>query len=438
MNYSQHVPLRVLLTCKYLPPESEGGGALTVHALTQALAREGVDVTVLKARWPSESREDRWPEFDVVETAYRDRFDYRARGMPDFYGHLAAKMFNHRSYRRALRGLLAERTFDVVHAQNHTTALAAASLRPRNGLPLAATLRGHGLWCFVLGKALPDGSPCSGCVTSNQIPCLSATSAISPPTVVPKLAAMKSWMRFQDRLTRRIDLLLPISTMMSDEARRYGRPTRIIPDLVADLAGTTQELPEPVRSELGRRRDGQRVALSAGRLAPNKGLGLVLDAAAERPGWLFLVAGDETRGTYAAELRQRAGERGLDNVRFLGWIPNAAMPALYDAVDVVLLPFLRPEPLSRGMVEALSRGRPLAATAHGGPLDAVTEGANGVLFEANTEGMIDALDRLAAADLTAMGNESRRVFETRFHPDRVVRDHLDAYEWLVRSLENRK
>ena len=79
----------------------------------------------------------------------------------------------------------------------------------------------------------------------------------------------------------------------------------------------------------------------------------------------------------------------------------------------------------RYLVEALSRGRPLAATAHGGPLDAVADGENGVLFPATSTGLVEALDRLSTADLEAMGHVSRSVYATRFHPDRVLREHLD-------------
>ena len=74
------MPLRVLLTCKYLPPEAEGGGALTVHALALALADEGVDVTILKARAESRPDPDAWAGLKVVETEYRDRFDERGSG----------------------------------------------------------------------------------------------------------------------------------------------------------------------------------------------------------------------------------------------------------------------------------------------------------------------------------------------------------------------
>jgi glycosyltransferase involved in cell wall biosynthesis len=411
--------MRVLLTCKYLPPEMEGGGALTVNALARALAAEGIEVTILKARSENGPGASAWPEFEIHEIDYRDRFDYRERGLPDFYGHLAAKTFNHRSYRRALRRLVTPGRFDLVHAQNHTTALAAASVSSELGVPLAATLRGHGIWCFVLGKRLPDGSPCSGCVTHNQVPCLGASSILSRPTVLPALGAMKGWMRYQASLARRIDLMLPISTTMAEEAKVYGRPTRIIPDLVEDVEEDARApLPPRVAEEIASRAPGSRVALYAGRLAPNKGLDLVVEAAARAPDWLVLVAGEDRNGNYGDALRHRAEALAASNVRFLGWVPNAAMAELYDAVDLVLLPFLRPEPLSRGMVEALSHGRALAATPHGGPLDGVEEGANGAFFQPTADGLASALRR-------------RAIYEDRFRADRVVRAHLEAYDWLV-------
>lgn len=436
---NRQVALRVLLTCKYLPPEVEGGGALTVRALANALVAANVDVTILKAVPPANAHKATVDGVRLVETPYRDRFDYRARGYPDFYGQLAAKRFNHASYRMAIRQLVSSQQFDVIHAQNHTTALAAAALRDETRLPLVATLRGHGLWCFVLGKCLPDGSVCSGCVTPNQIPCLGAPSIARQPTVLPALALMKAWMRKQEKLARRIDLMLPISTLMADEARSYGREMRIIPDLVADRDDTAPLPPEVAEALARARRTPQtRVALYAGRLAPNKGCGLVVDAAALRPDWSFVIAGDDARGGYRRELEQRVAERGVHNVTLVGWVPNASMPALYDAVDVVLLPFLRPEPLSRGMVEALSRGRALAATAHGGPLDGVDDGVNGVLFEPTAEALAQALDRLDAMDPVALGAASRRIYNERFHPDEVVKKHLEAYEWVVNSAGGRR
>jgi len=97
----------------------------------------------------------------------------------------------------------------------------------------------------------------------------------------------------------------------------------------------------------------------------------------------------------------------------------------------VLLPFLRPEPLSRGMVEALARGRALVATRRGGPLDGVEEGVNGAFFEPTPDDLARVLRELVGADLGAMGRRSRAMYDDRFDARRVVAAHLDAYRWLV-------
>jgi glycosyltransferase involved in cell wall biosynthesis len=414
-------PRRILIACKHLPPRSEGGGALTVAALSEALARNGLEITILRAGEGPDPTE--WRGLEVHETPYRDRFYYSARGTRDFYGQMAAGRFNHASYRDALRRLVKPGRFDVIHAQNHTTALAAASLREELGVPIVATLRGHGMWCFVLGKCLPSGASCPACVTANQVPCIGGSVAL----LLPKLVALKSTMRRQDRLARRIDLFLPISRMMAEHARRYGRPMRVVPDLVDLDSGTIEPLPPSLASELAPASGRRRLAVYAGRLAPNKGLDLLVDAAARLPDWHFVIAGNDRHGEYGAKLRARVGELGLTNVAFTGWLPNALIPSLYDSASVVVLPFLREEPLSRAMVEALACGRPLAATAHGGPLDGVEDGRNGVLFAPNAEVMAAAFRRLASMPLDELGRESRRIYCERFAVAPIVGAHLQAY-----------
>src|SRR5205085_8454296 len=97
-----------------------------------------------------------------------------------------------------------------------------------------------------------------------------------------------------------------ISTMMAEEARPYGRPTRVIPDLVDDVGGAGEPLPADVAARIAERRNGRRIALFAGRLAPNKGLDLVVAAAERSPDWLVVVAGEDPKGDYGERLRAKA------------------------------------------------------------------------------------------------------------------------------------
>jgi glycosyltransferase involved in cell wall biosynthesis len=103
--------------------------------------------------------------------------------------------------------------------------------------------------------------------------------------------------------------------------------------------------------------------LAAGRLAPQKGFGVLLEAAAAwrdlDPMPLVVIAGD---GPLAGELRARAAELGVD-VLFLGRRDD--VPALLRAAAVFVLPsHWEGQPLV--LPEALRAGTPVVATRVGG------------------------------------------------------------------------
>ena len=82
----------------------------------------------------------------------------------------------------------------------------------------------------------------------------------------------------------------------------------------------------PVSGNLGR-------VLFAGRLAPEKNVHQVIDAARSHPDHAFVIAGD-------GPLRDRvaAADRELPNLTWLGWQPRAAMRGIIDAADLLVLP----------------------------------------------------------------------------------------------------
>jgi glycosyltransferase involved in cell wall biosynthesis len=110
------------------------------------------------------------------------------------------------------------------------------------------------------------------------------------------------------------------------------------------------------------------VVLAVGRLAPQKGLGTLLEAAASwrdmRPVPRLLIAGD---GPLLAVLRATAGRLGVD-AEFLGHRDD--VPALLAACDVFALPSgWEGQPLA--LQEALRAGAPIVATRVGGIPDLV-------------------------------------------------------------------
>jgi glycosyltransferase involved in cell wall biosynthesis len=115
------------------------------------------------------------------------------------------------------------------------------------------------------------------------------------------------------------------------------------------------------RADIGA--DGRPVLLAAGRLAAQKGLGVLLDAAAawqhRDPVPVLAIAG---AGPLAGELSARAAAARLE-VTFLG--PRDDIPALLAAADVVVVPSLW-EARALIVQEALRAGRPIVATRVGG------------------------------------------------------------------------
>jgi glycosyltransferase involved in cell wall biosynthesis len=104
---------------------------------------------------------------------------------------------------------------------------------------------------------------------------------------------------------------------------------------------------------------------------------------------------------------------------------------LYREADVVVVPSIWPEPLSRVIVEAMWLGRPVVATAVGGSPEAVEDGVSGLLVPRG-----DA-PALAAAISTLLRDPERRAHmgaaaaaraATMFDEERVVASLLEAYE----------
>jgi glycosyltransferase involved in cell wall biosynthesis len=152
--------------------------------------------------------------------------------------------------------------------------------------------------------------------------------------------------------------------------RRAGfrGPLAVIPQMGVD---PERFRPDPgararVRVRLGIAQDEPLVGF-AGRLAPEKGVHVLLDAMAALPGARLLVIG---AGPGEARLRQRAEALGIaERVRWAGLVPSAGMSEWLAALDVLALPSLTTrgwaEQFGRVLVEAMACGVAVAGSDSG-------------------------------------------------------------------------
>jgi glycosyltransferase involved in cell wall biosynthesis len=184
----------------------------------------------------------------------------------------------------------------------------------------------------------------------------------------------------QRLVARQADINLAASADLAASVRRMGgRDVRDGPVAVA-LPPATREAAR-VRADLGVA-DGQQLVLSIARLHPQKGLDVLVAAAARWPAGKVAVriAGD---GPLEADLAAQIAATDAP-VRLLGRRTDVA--DLLAASDLVVLPS-RWEARSLVAQETLLAGRPLVATAVGGLPALLGDGA--VLIDADD---VDALD----------------------------------------------
>jgi glycosyltransferase involved in cell wall biosynthesis len=136
----------------------------------------------------------------------------------------------------------------------------------------------------------------------------------------------------------------------------------------------------------------------------------------------FLALGGETTSPgYGAYLQQLARDLGIgDRVHFLGWQKNVA--EVMRAADVMVLPSVV-EGLPMAVLEAMSCGRPVVASAVNGTPEAVLHEITGLLIPPNEPAALAAaVVRLLGAPHLArrMGNAGRIRVEEHFSLDKAA------------------
>jgi glycosyltransferase involved in cell wall biosynthesis len=133
----------------------------------------------------------------------------------------------------------------------------------------------------------------------------------------------------------------------------------VVPHGVDPVAPPSPERARQAKKELGLAADRLSV-LCFGFLAPYKGLEAALQAAALAPEVELVVAGGShprlaQHDSYAEDLRRSYGAVA----RFTGYVPDAHVPALFEAADLLLLPYPTAFATSGPLALALGFGTPV-------------------------------------------------------------------------------
>jgi glycosyltransferase involved in cell wall biosynthesis len=290
---------------------------------------------------------------------------------------------------------------DVVHAHN-TFALVSSSLywaAARAGVPVVQTLHNFRLLC-VQAMLLKDGQVCEDCV--GRLPWRGVTrrcyrgSAVQSAALTTMLGVHRVLGTYRDKVTRYIAL--------TEFCRRKfvagGLPAaRLVvkPNFV--------DVPPPPP-------DARRGGLFVGRLAPEKGLGTLVEALRELPGVTLDVIGTGP---------EEQALSGHPQLRLLGWRPPAEVYERMRTASYLVMPSLWYENFPRTLVEAFANGLPVVASRLGALEELVHHGFTGLLVDAGSAH--DLARHLAWAEsfpdkMRAMGARAREKYEEEYTPER--------------------
>jgi glycosyltransferase involved in cell wall biosynthesis len=157
-----------------------------------------------------------------------------------------------------------------------------------------------------------------------------------------------------------------------------------------------------------------------GQMLPYKGHQLLIDAAGtilgRYPDVRFYFIGALENPPYQAELERRLRASGLDRrFVFTGWRQD--IHEVLQAMQVVVVPTVTPEPAALTLIEAMALERPLVATRTGGTAELVIDGETGLLVDPGDVSQLSAailrlLDDPALG--RRLGEAGRRWIEQRF------------------------
>ncbi|MCK5587313.1 MAG: glycosyltransferase family 4 protein [Candidatus Lokiarchaeota archaeon] len=349
------------------PPDVTGGGEISNYVLIKNLANLNHKVVVLTRKL--DNLKPLKQEYNIeVQRIISNPFP--ATGYPlEPYSLLLAKK---------IVSFLKNRNVRLLHVLDFRTtpgAIIAAKILRK---PILVTIRNYWPMCPRLTMFIPDQGECAECAPSSIIKCLGKWKTGLHHYI---------FMILRRLFLKRADKIICVSKFVRNILFQTLRISKSklatlynIPEYhTFDSTGIYQT---NLKKDYGHSEDDFIVGY-VGRITFEKGIEYLIrafDNIVKITDQIKLViAGD---GNKKIELQELVKELKLNKyVNFAGFITHEDIPSFYELCDIIVLPSIWDEPLSRVLLETFHSSKPVIATKTGGTPEIIKDGENGLLVE---------------------------------------------------------
>lgn len=349
--------MKILLANKFYYPR--GGDCIYTIELEKLLKENGHEVAVFSMQHPSN-----------LTSEYSDYFpshvDFNRRNLKSLVN-LLVRPFGSFEVRKCFNQLVDDFKPDIIHLNNIHSQLSPiiASLGYRKKIPVVWTLHDYKLVCpaYLL---MSEGRLCEACYENRWS--VVSKKCIKRNLMASLVAYFEARFWHPAKLTKITDLFISPSGFLKTKMIKGG----FAEDKIVVLNNFVNS--ENLTVDPGTKEE---YYCYVGRLSPEKGVDLLLNAAAELPDYKLKIIG-------AGPLEDRLlSGRENSNVEFLGYKTGKELRTIISGSKFIIVPsnWFENNPLI--ILESLCLGTPVIGSDIGGIPELIKPGFNGILFTAD-------------------------------------------------------
>jgi len=344
--------MRIVLVNKYW--YVRGGSERVLFITKQLLEQAGHKVEIFGMKH----------EKNIFENEYFvENVDYKKMGLLEKIFHTSDFIFN-KEAKAKFKKLLADFQPDVVHFHNiyHQLSFSLVEAAEELHIPMVMTMHDYKMLSPNY-NLFHHGKIDESCLGGNYYRCFLNNCMENRGESF--LVTLEAYRRQTRKYQEKIAAYISPSTFLKNLCLKAGWKN-----------DTVQVIPNPLETHEVQWQEGEYIAY-AGRLSPEKGVSVLLDAAAKTPDISYKIAGT---GPEEETLRNKAKKLALKNIEFVGWLTETNMYNFLQQARLVIQPSLWYENYPYSILEAKALGKIVLGSRLGGIPELLSEDC---LFRAN-------------------------------------------------------